>query len=366
VIEFFKMRFQLPSWWNWKVTYALLQLILLSALYYSLRPFPADSPATTASVVWGIVTLVLCLIFMLGAAQTPTQFLVFFGTGAFGAGMGYLVGAWLTPSGDSNPLDQARNIVAGVLTGVVGTKLLTLWDDLVDRPTGGGQPPIMTAPYFVPVVLWLVGFTVSLAAFYTVRTGESGDVRVTYSPKSAVLQLGGKHIGVLPDTTVTFAGAANSPEDVTVKLDFRLEGPCGTPVQAANVKPYDKVEFDKKMVKAFNTETGELHTPEATVLQEWINSCPGSQNWLLTATSNQDRSKFSRYNLKFCRTVADCPATPPASPVTSATGTAGTSSGTGTGGGPHPPTSQPSAEPGAPPTKGKEEIKKDAETKPGK
>src|SRR5215469_11101900 len=142
----------LPPWWNWKVTYTLVLVILLSVLYFSLRPFREGAQGVTASIVWGIVTLMLSLTFMLGAARTPTQFLVFFGTGAFGAGMGYLVGAWLTPSGESNPLDQVRNVVAGVLTGVVGTKLLTLWDDLVDPPPDGGPPRIMTAPYFVPIV----------------------------------------------------------------------------------------------------------------------------------------------------------------------------------------------------------------------
>ena len=106
--------------------FILLLLVLLVLTYHCLAPFPADSPAIAASVIWGLVTLTLCLIFMLGAAQTPKQFLIFFGSGAFGAGMGYLVGAWLTPGGQSNPLEQVRNIVAGVLTGVVGTKLLTL------------------------------------------------------------------------------------------------------------------------------------------------------------------------------------------------------------------------------------------------
>jgi hypothetical protein len=276
--------------------------------------------------VWGIVTLMLCLIFMLGAAQTPMQFLVFFGTGAFGAGMGYLVGAWLTPSGESNPLDQARNIVAGVLTGVVGTKLLTLWDDLVDRPPQGGPPPIMTAPYFVPIVLWLVGFTVSLSAFYTVRSGQSGDVMVTYSPRSAVLDLGAKHLGILPETEVHFAGAAISPADVTVAWDFHLEEPCGPPVPDA--KPYNKAAFEKEMLNAFDKGTGTLKTPAQPVLQDWINSCPGSQNWTLTATSNQDRSKLSRYYVKFCRTKQDCPVTSSTSTTQS---TAGTSAGSGSG-----------------------------------
>src|SRR5579863_8148031 len=65
------MPFQLPGWWNWRVTYVLVLVVMLSALYYSLRPFPLDSPSITASVAWGIVTLMLCLMFMLGAAQTP-------------------------------------------------------------------------------------------------------------------------------------------------------------------------------------------------------------------------------------------------------------------------------------------------------
>ena len=242
---------------------------------------------------------------MLGAAQSPMQFLVFFGTGAFGAGMGYLVGAWLTPSGESNPLDQARNIVAGVLTGVVGTKLLTLWDDLVDRPAGGGNPPIMTAPFFVPVVMFLVGFTVSLSAFYTVRVGQSGDVRVTYSPQNDVLVLGPRHLGVLPDTEVNFAGAANSPVDVTVEWSFRLKEPCGTPVDTAAA---DKATL-KENGRSVRNHDWEAEHPTQLVLQKWINSCPGSQNWILTATSKQDRSRFSQYDLKLCRTKQDCPAT---------------------------------------------------------
>jgi len=311
-----------------RCSHGVFSLILISVLYRSLSPFPADSPTTSASVVWGIVTLMLCLIFMLGAAQTPIQFLVFFGMGVFGAGMGYLVRAWLTPSGESNPLDQARNIVAGVLTGVVGTNLLTLWDDLVDRPPGGGPPPIMTPTYFVPVVLWLVGFTVSLSAFYTVRSGQSGDVRVTYSPQSAVLQISSRHIGVLPETVVHFAGAANSPADVTASWDFHLEEPCGPPV--SNAKPFNRVAFDKEMVNAVDTATEKLTTPAQAVLQDWINSCPGSQNWILTATSNQDRSKFYRLHMKFCRTKQDCPVTPAAAapPAAGTTGAGGSATAT--------------------------------------
>jgi hypothetical protein len=324
-------------------------LFLLSALFFFFTPFPTNSPVITASVVWGIVALMLCLIFMLGAAQTATQFLVFFAMGAFGAGMGYLVGAWLTPTGDSNPLDQVRNVVAGVLTGVAGTKLLTLWDDLTDRPTGGGPPPIMTPPFFIPIVMWLVGFTVSLSAFYTVRTGQSGDVRITYSPQSEVLHLDSKHIGLLPDTVVRFAAAANSPDDVTVSWDFHLEEPCGPPVSGAKV--FNKAAFDKEMVNAFDAATGKLTTPPQTVLQDWINSCPGSQNWILTATSNQDRSRMSQYDVKFCRTKQDCPSitTAPNVPASAASG-----SGPGTAAGkPGPGVAAPAAAPGAPAATGK-------------
>ena len=133
--------------WTWKHTYAafLISLLGIAGFEYGNGLATSLSPAVKASIIWGGLTLLLCLIFMLGAASTPRQVIVFFGSGAFGAGMGYLVGAWLTPGGESNPLDQVRNIVAGVLTGVVGTKLLSLWDDLVDKPAGGGLPPILTA-----------------------------------------------------------------------------------------------------------------------------------------------------------------------------------------------------------------------------
>jgi hypothetical protein len=229
----------------------------------------------------------------------------------------------------------------------VGTKLLTLWDDLVDNPPGGGPPRIMTAPYFVPIIMFLVGFTVSLSAFYTVRSGQSGDVRVTYSPQSAVLQLGGKHIGVLPEAVVHFAGAANSPVDVTVSWDFHLAEPCGPPVSDA--KPFNKAAFENDMVNAFNPATGKLTTPTQPLLQEWINSCPGSQNWILTATSNQDRSRSYQYSLKFCRTKQDCPpvGSVPAAPPPPA-GTAGAPGTSGATGEPAPAAAQPNPASGVP------------------
>ena len=301
----------MPTWWSWKYTYAAVLFVVLTlsgvcgAVYFLfVHPLRYSSSVATASATWGALTLVLCLIFILGAAQTPIQFLIFFAAGAFGAGMGYLVSAWLTPNSASNPLDQARNVVAGVLTGVVGTKLLTLWDDLVNAPAPNVPPRILTPSYFVPIVLFLVGFTVSLSAFYTVRIAESGNVTITYPPQSDVLLIGPHHLGILPETVVQFAGAANSPVDVTVSWTFRLQQPCGPPINGAT--PPAKDTF----AGLFDPVTTQVKAPKLKDLQDWITGCPGSQNWILTATSNQNHSKSSEYYIKFCRTKEDCPATP--------------------------------------------------------
>ena len=172
------------------------------------------------------------------------------------------------------------------------------------RPLLGKHQFNKRQTFVIGVVAGLV-LTILVVGFIT-RPSGSWQVRVTYSPQSAVLQLGGQRIGVLPDTVVNFAGAANSPYDVTVSWDFHLVQPCGPPVP--NARAYDKAAFQKEMLNAFDIATGKLITPTLAVLQDWINMCPGSQNWLLTATSNQDRSKYFRYNLKFCRTLQDCPA----------------------------------------------------------
>jgi hypothetical protein len=176
---------------------------------------------------------------------------------------------------------------------------------------------------------------------------------VTYSPQNDVLVLGPRHLGVLPDTEVNFAGAANSPVDVTVEWSFHLKEPCGTPVDAAAA---DKATL-KEMAGAFETTTGKLKTPTQLVLQKWINSCPGSQNWILTATSKQDRSRFSQYDLKFCRTKQDCPATTDTKPATPLAGIPAPV------GGPPPTPAQPASAPGTPAATGKQESKKADDTK---
>jgi hypothetical protein len=296
---------QLPGWWNWKHTYALALFLLLALTLMILAFFrpPSVPSAVIATVTWGTLTLVLSLIFMLGAAQTPTGLLVFFGAGAFGAGLGYLVGAWLTPTGDTNPLAQVQNLVGVALTGVIGTKLLALWDDLVEKPKDppGGPPPIMTPAYFIPIVLWLVGFTVSLSAFYTVRSLSTDAVTITAIPKSAYAVLGSSRIGVLPETVVHFAGAANSPDDVSVNWDFQ-------PVQAcSNIDtPADKSKFDKELVSAFDPKTLTLTAPTRATIDDWSKICPGVQDWTLTATSNENQSKSLQYGVKFCRANIDC------------------------------------------------------------
>jgi hypothetical protein len=336
----------MPTWWNWKVSYAaiLLALLLIAGIGYLSTPSNPPAGGVMASIIWGVVTLVLCVVFMLGAAKSPMQFLIFFGTGAFGAGAGYLVGAWLTPSDGNNPLDQIRNIVAGVLTGVVGTKLLSLWDDLVDPPKDGTDPRILTAPYYVPIIMWLVGFTVSLSAFYTVRTGQSGTVRVTYTPRSDVRPMkptnsGMPSIGILPGTTVTFAGAANSPVDLTVSWDFQMKEVC-TPL-AEKAKDFNKTLFDKEMKGAFDATTAKLTTPPLADLQNFIAICPGSEDWVLTATSNQNRSSAFEYAVKFCRTKDDCPLASTDTSVSPAKKTPDTNPSSGTGGSTSP--TQPSA-----------------------
>jgi len=297
---------------------------------------------------------------MLGAADSEMRFLVFFGTGAFGAGMGYLVGAWLTPNAESNPLDQVRNIAAGVLSGVAGTKLLSLWDDLVDNPKEGGKPPIMTAAYFVPIVLWLVGFTVSLSAFYTVRAGESGDVRITYSPQKEVPVIEPKHLGIWPDSVIQFSAAANSSEDITVSWDFRFETPCWLPSTNTN---FDKAKFEKQIISAFDPNTGKLSAPSQTVLEAWNKSCPDSKNLALTATSNQNRARSSQYLITFCLTKEDCPAKSPGGKATA--GPSPTGAPTSTGSAPTPAESgSPSSGTSASPTAKKEQRAKS--TKNGK
>jgi hypothetical protein len=170
--------------------------------------------------------------------------------------------------------------------------------------------------------MWLVGFTVSLSAFYTVRSTDSGDVRITYAQQSAVRQLAGdRHIGVLPSAKVQFAGAANSPVDVTVSWDFRMKEPCMPPVFDAN---FSKPDFDKVVAGGFDPATATLSVPDDAVLDIWKGKCTGSQQWILTATSNQDHSKWLRYDVTFCRTINDCPEAPTTTVLpTSTTGGAG-------------------------------------------
>ncbi len=344
--------------WNWKCIYALVLavLIILCGVYLASSASPGLSPSARASAIWGGLTLTLGLIFMLGAADSAITFLVFFGTGAFGAGMGYLVGAWLTPNAESNPLDQVRNIAAGVLSGIVGTKLLSLWDDLVDKPQEGGKPPIMTAAYFVPIILFLVGFTVSLSAFYTVRAGDLGNVRITYSPQREVVTIDSKHLGIWPDSLTQFAAAANSSEDITVSWDFRFEKPCWLPSTNTN---FDKAKFEKQILSAFDLNTAKLSAPSQTVLEAWNKSCPDSKNLALTAISNQNRAKSLQYLITFCVTKEDCPSKSPDGKA--ATGPSPTGAPTSTGSVPTPQSGSQTRVPDVNPTTKKEHRDKSTE-----
>jgi hypothetical protein len=329
VLEFSEMP-EMPGLRSWKGRYvAVLGVVVLAAAIYNHELFSLNaangaavelSPGLVikACITWGFVSLILCTAFMIGAAQTPTQFLIYFASAAFGAGMGYLIGAWLTPnSGDQSQLDTARNVVTGLLTGVVGTKLLSLWDDLVDKPAGGGHPPIMTAPYFIPIIMFLVGFTVSLSAFYTVRSQHTDDVAITVSPKSAYVALGSSRLGVLPGAVIQFSGAANSLDDVSVIWDFEPVKACAS----LDKTPADKTKFDTEMHGAFNLESGKLTTPTLETIETWSKQCPGSQNWTVTATSNENRSKSLQYGVMFCRGNDEC--VPPTAAAASNAATSG-------------------------------------------
>lgn len=312
---------------GWKLGYILILIAVLAAAVFFNKDLLLGNADTVArlsapiaikaSVTWGAIALALCTVFMLGAAKTPMQFLVFFGSGAFGAGMGYLIGAWLTPNaGTQTELDTARNVVSGLLTGVVGTKLLSLWDDLVDKPAGASKPLIMTTAYFVPIIMFLVGFTVSLSAFYTVRSQYTDDVAITVSPKAAYTDLGSSRLGVLPGAVIQFSGSSNSPNDVSVIWDFELVKPCSS-LDTADTK----AKFDKEVLSAFNLETGKLTVPARDVIESWGKQCPGIQDWTVTATSNENRSKFLQYGVKFCRANDDC--VPPTTAAASSAATSG-------------------------------------------
>ncbi len=227
------MQFQLPGWWKLETHLRACPFDPFRIFYrlLTLTPLPEDA-GIRASIVWGIVTLTLCLHLHTGRGADA---------GAVSGLLRYRrvwrrdgVSGWsladpkrrLEPAG-ANPHYRGRG-----LTGVVGTKLLALWDDLIKEPRGGGLPRILTAPYFLLLVLWLVGFTVSLSAFYTVRTAVAGEVKITYSPQSSVHGLGGNKIGIMPETEVLLAAAANSPVDVTITWNFtsrnRVDSPFPT------------------------------------------------------------------------------------------------------------------------------------------
>src|SRR5262249_46351702 len=141
-----------------------------------------------------------------------------------------------------------------------GTKLLSLWDDV----TKGDKKLIFQPTFFLPLLSLLVGYFVALAAFYTLRSIQEGQVRVT-APESQFVQWqdgnGKTHDnGVTAATLIQFSGAADFPDDISVLWDLRPKGrPVGAPVPPAGTL----------------SPTGLLTVPDAT----WVGANGGFLDW---------------------------------------------------------------------------------------
>jgi hypothetical protein len=222
----------------------------------------------------------LLLLFILGAAKDRIQFLTFFCFGATGCGLGYLTGVWLAPSSSSEETRfvKAGNIIATLFAGAVGTKLLSVWDDL----TKNGK--IFDPDYFLPLLCGIAGFFVALAAFYTLRTAFSGQVRITAPGERFLIWTDSKgqsfDNGVPLGSQVQFAGVAEYADDLSVRWELK---PLKTDVHAS-VLPANTI-----------TAYGLLTVPD----QAWLQQHTNAAEWNVVATSNRDRSKYAVYPIRF-------------------------------------------------------------------
>lgn len=291
------------DFWSWRTFYLVLVLLVsglaLGVYFLTGGKSGVEAPETRASLAWCGLALTLMTAFMLGAAQTEKQFLVWFSAAVLGAGAGYLIGVWLTPSTDTQQasFDRVQNILSSLLAGVVGTKLLGLWDDLAKPAEGEKIPRILTPDYFLTVVLALTGLAVSLSGFYTIRSAREGSVSITalksafvaYKPEGSAAVTN----GVWADSKVQFAGAASYRDDLSVTWDLRQKDNKTPPGPAA-----------KPMVN------GLLEAPSEAVLGQWCGKsdpCDWPLNWTVVATSVENRAKSTTYPIRFCRNEKDCP-----------------------------------------------------------
>ena len=231
--------------------------------------------------IWGSIGFALLLFYLLGAAEDRAQFLTFFGFGALGSALGYLTGVWLAPGSlaEENRFAKAQNLIATLLAGAFGTKLLSLWDDL----TKGDKKLIFQPPYFLPLLCGLVGFFIALAAFYTLRSYSSGQVKITASASQFVQWLdSNQHShdnGIAAGKSVQFSGAADFDDDLSVLWELKQQNR-----QTASVQLPTGI-----------SASGLLTAPDAA----WIGANQAALDWTVVATSNRDRSKRASYDIHF-------------------------------------------------------------------
>ena len=174
---------------------------------------------------------------------------------------GYLTGVALAPSSaaEESRFAKAQSIVATLLAGAFGTKLLSLWDTL---SKGDPQPLIFQPAYYLPLLAGLVGYAVALAAFYTLRSGLEGQVRLaTTDPFSTWNDDNQKphNSGLTAGKKVQFAAAADFYDDLSVLWELKPKFQDGNP---------------PSLPEGTLTATGLLTAPP----KEWLTANPNARD----------------------------------------------------------------------------------------
>ena len=303
-----------PAWLNpylpaiipgilWKVPYLVVSgLLVLVAYLLTLNKHLPETQGQQAIAFWSGTGFGLLLLFFLGAARTPRDFLAMFATSGFGAASGYLIAVFITATGsESSNLSQIGKIVTGALTGVVGTKLLSLWDDL----TKGDSPKIFSLGIYLQLIAGLIGFTLSLAAFYTVRSLEAGTVSITAPPgvmtpyqSADKTTLNGIKIPPSGSVDVQFTGAAVASDDMAVTWKIASQ-PSSKSENAADGSSYTVNLQDNGKLEVRLVPTA---TPPPS---------PVPIDWVITATSRRNTSNSADFKFRLCVLDTDCPPVKP-------------------------------------------------------
>ena len=268
---------------NWKFTYLLYSAVVCVAMVFLTPKFSrARNGAQRAATIWGSIGFGLLLFYLLGASESRSQFLSLFSFGAMGTALGYLTGVWLAPSSlsEENRFAKAQNLLATLAAGAVGTKLLGLWDDI----TKGDQKLIYQPAYFLPLLCCLVGYFIALAAFYTLRSFSSGQVKITAPASQLVEWLDSNQKshdnGVPAGKSIQFSGAADFDDDISVSW---------------SLKQQDKQMAPVDLPAATMSATGLLIAPSS----DWVTTNGTAVDWTVVATSNRDRSRWATYDIHF-------------------------------------------------------------------